>query len=109
MPNAWIQHVKKFAADKNISYSCALSMPECKVSYKSKEEPKKESKPKESEIKETKVYTMYKAPIGPKKPVPPVPKKALDKTTTGTLYQTNAPKFNEGNARLQRTKNTQNT
>ena len=113
MPNAWVERIKQFAKGNNVSYGCALWMPECKDSYKKIKEPKKEakkeSKPKESEIKETKVYTMYKAPIGPKKPVPPVPKKALDKTTTGTLYQTNAPKFNEGNARLQRTKNTQNT
>ena len=61
MPNAWVTHVKKFAADYKLSYGCALSMPECKSSYKSKKEPKlKESEKKE--IKDTKVYTMYKKP-----------------------------------------------
>ena len=51
-------------------------MPDCKASYKKTKESKtkesktKESKTKESkEIKETKVYTMYKTPIGPVKPV----------------------------------------
>ncbi len=26
MPNAWVTHVKKFAANNNVSYSCAISM-----------------------------------------------------------------------------------
>ena len=63
MPNAWVEHIKQFAKGNNVSYGCALWMPECKDSYKKIKEPKKEakkeSKPKESEIKETKVYTMY--------------------------------------------------
>lgn len=32
--NKWIQHVKEFSKKNKISYSCALSMPECKESYK---------------------------------------------------------------------------
>ena len=36
MPNQWVDHVKKFAADNNLSYGCALSMPECKESYRAK-------------------------------------------------------------------------
>jgi hypothetical protein len=79
MPNAWVNHVKQYAATNKISYGCALSMSECKSSYKSKKEPKKESKPKESEIKDTKVYTMYKKPIGPVKPVKPAPKQQEEK------------------------------
>ena len=64
MANAWVNHVKQYAAANKLSYGCALSMSECKASYKSKKEPKKDSKTKESkEIKETKVYTMYKKPI----------------------------------------------
>ena len=47
MPNAWVTHVKKFAANNNVSYSCAISMPECKQSYK--KEPTKVSKTKEKE------------------------------------------------------------
>jgi len=34
MPNAWIQHVKKFARDNNMAYACAISDPRCKSSYK---------------------------------------------------------------------------
>jgi hypothetical protein len=71
MPNAWVTHVKKFAADNKLSYGCALSMPECKSSYKKEPKPK-ESKPKETKEskEETKVHTMYKKPIGPVKPKP---------------------------------------
>ena len=47
MPNAWVTHVKTFAANSNVSYSCAISMPECKQSYK--KEPTKVSKTKEKE------------------------------------------------------------
>lgn len=36
MPNQWIDHVKKFAADNNLSYGCALSKPECKETYRAK-------------------------------------------------------------------------
>jgi hypothetical protein len=36
MPNAWIEHIKQFSKDNNVSYGCALSMPECKDSYKKK-------------------------------------------------------------------------
>lgn len=25
MPNRWIEHVKQFAKDKNISYACAMT------------------------------------------------------------------------------------
>ncbi len=33
MANKWVQHVKKWAADHKISYSCALSSPEMKAAY----------------------------------------------------------------------------
>jgi hypothetical protein len=36
MPNQWVDHVKKFAADNNLSYGCALSKPECKETYRAK-------------------------------------------------------------------------
>ena len=38
--NPWIAHVKKYAADNNISYSCAVSM--AKSTYVKKGAPKKE-------------------------------------------------------------------
>lgn len=34
---AWINHVKEFAKNKGISYSCALSDPNCSASYKKRE------------------------------------------------------------------------
>ena len=90
MPNAWVTHVKQYAAAYNTSYGCAMSDSNCKAAYKSKKEPTKESK-ETKEIKDTKVYTMYKKPIGPVKPVtPPVapaPKKALDKSTIKKMLE----------------------
>ena len=34
--NAWVEHVRKYAASKGISYGCALSMPECREAYHKK-------------------------------------------------------------------------
>ena len=34
--NRWVNWVKKFAADNNLSYGCALSTPECKETYRAK-------------------------------------------------------------------------
>ena len=34
MSNKWIEHVKDFAKQNSVSYGCAISMPECKASYK---------------------------------------------------------------------------
>ena len=45
MPNAWVEHIKKYAKENNLSYGCALSMPDCKNSCYKKT---KESKTKES-------------------------------------------------------------
>ena len=33
-PNAWVEHVRSFALKNGLSYSCALSDPRCKASYK---------------------------------------------------------------------------
>ena len=46
MPNAWVTHVKQYAAANNTSYGCAMTMPGCKADYKNKKEPTKESKKK---------------------------------------------------------------
>ena len=51
MPNPWIEHVKKYAKDNNISYGCAIT--EAKGSYVKKSSAKKspvELKPREKEI-----------------------------------------------------------
>ena len=37
MPNKWIEHVKKFSRENNMSYGCAISDPRCKSSYKQPE------------------------------------------------------------------------
>ena len=34
MPSAWIMHIKKWSAANNIPYSCAVSNPDCRSSYK---------------------------------------------------------------------------
>lgn len=82
MVNPWVTHVKQYAASNKVSYGCAMTMAECKSAYKSKKEPKlKESKP------ETKPYTKYDRPIGPVKPVVPVPKKPLDKSTIKKMLE----------------------
>lgn len=33
MPSAWVTHVRKYAADHNLSYMCAATKPECRASY----------------------------------------------------------------------------
>jgi hypothetical protein len=38
MTNKWVEHVKAYAVKNNISYSCAMSMPDCKASYNKKAE-----------------------------------------------------------------------
>lgn len=43
MPSPWIQHIKDFAAQNNLSYGCAMSKPECKASYVSVKKPTKKA------------------------------------------------------------------
>ena len=59
MPNAWVTHVKQYAAANKTTYGCALSMPECKAAYK--KEPTKVPKTKESKKEDTKVYSRESA------------------------------------------------
>ena len=47
MPNSWITFVKKYASENNISYGCAMSMPEVKNEYQ-----KSKQKPKQKELDE---------------------------------------------------------
>lgn len=52
MANKWVEHIRKWAKDHNLSYGCALSNAECKEAYKSSKEPpktKKQETPKEPE------------------------------------------------------------
>ena len=59
MPNAWVQHVKKFARDNNMAYACAISDPRCKSSYK-----------KPTVIKKTKVKVSIPVKVEEKKSTP---------------------------------------
>ncbi len=34
MPSAWVEWIKKFAADNNTTYGCALSNPKCSATYR---------------------------------------------------------------------------
>ena len=87
MPNAWISHVKQYAAANNTSYGCAMTMPGCKAAYKSKKEPNKPVTKKEEPKPEPKAYTKYDKPIGPVKPAAPAPKKPLDKSTIKKMLE----------------------
>ena len=56
--NAWVEHIRVFAKSKGVSYGCALGMPECRASYKSKKDTKKDAEPKKEEpVKEPKKET----------------------------------------------------
>jgi hypothetical protein len=44
MANKWIEHIRTYAKSKNISYSCAVSDPECSKTYKEKQEKSKPEK-----------------------------------------------------------------
>ena len=79
MTNLWIEHIKKYAKDNNLSYGCALSNPECKNSYvkgsstpKTKIKKKPECKTDCESCETCKVnkepHKMYDKPIGPIKP-----------------------------------------
>ena len=34
MPNAWVTHVKQYAAANKLSYGCAMTDSSCKADYK---------------------------------------------------------------------------
>ena len=38
MSNPWLKHVKDYAEKNNISYACALSLKQCRETYKSKDD-----------------------------------------------------------------------
>ena len=42
--NPWIDHIKAYAKKNNITYGCALSLPDCKNTYKKKSEKKADKK-----------------------------------------------------------------
>jgi len=48
MANAWVEHIRRFAKEKGLSYSCALTDPECKATYKKPPKPLTQKKERES-------------------------------------------------------------
>ena len=77
MSNAWIEHVKKYAKDNNLSYACALSTPDCKNTYNKPSTSKKKTCKTCNMNKEP--HKMYDKPIGPKKQQQLYPKKKKKK------------------------------
>jgi len=61
MPNRWIEFVKKWSSDNNVSYGCALTKPEMKEAYH-KANPKKVKMPKRvAKLEESKPPTDVKS------------------------------------------------
>ena len=46
MPNKWVEHVRQFSKDNQLSYGCALSTPACKEAYKATPKATKATKTK---------------------------------------------------------------
>ena len=57
MVNPWVEHVRKYAKDNNISYMCAIT--EAKASYE-KSDPKARKAEKETELFKSNVSNQYK-------------------------------------------------
>jgi hypothetical protein len=47
MANAWVEHIRKYAKDNNMTYACALTDPNCKGSYKKAPKPLTQKKERE--------------------------------------------------------------
>ena len=68
MVNLWVEHIRQYAKDNNLSYACALSTPQCKNTYiKTSSKSKKKTDCKTCKINKE-PHKMYDSPIGPKKP-----------------------------------------
>jgi hypothetical protein len=100
MTNAWVEHVKRWASDRGLSYGCAVSMEDCKREYRENKlsnkskEPKPPREPKPKKVRE------------PKPPKPPKQKKLTKKEqlveqmrlrqeATSNLYKQMAEKINK--------------
>jgi hypothetical protein len=58
MPNAWVIHVKKWSAENNKTYGCAVSDPDCRASYKKPIKEKKLTKKQKLKNLENEAYEM---------------------------------------------------
>lgn len=61
MPNKWVEFVKKWSADNNMNYMCAMTTKECKDAYL-KEHPKE---PKKARAKKAEAVVAPSAPSAP--------------------------------------------
>lgn len=52
MSNSWVEHIKQYALDNNMTYACALSKPDAAIEYRKKQNKQQQNKMKEYEIKE---------------------------------------------------------
>ena len=60
MPSDWINHIKKFASENNLSYACALSNPKCSETYKQKKQNNDNNEKKRRDENEAKyLYDEY--------------------------------------------------
>jgi hypothetical protein len=48
MANAWVEHIRRFAKEKGMTYGCALTDPECKATYKKPPKPLTQKKEREN-------------------------------------------------------------
>ena len=71
MPNNWINHVKDFARENNLTYGCAISNPLCKSSYK-KPVKQKAEQPAPATAPETKTFRKKRPAPSPVPPPPPI-------------------------------------
>ena len=94
MANSWIEHIRKYAKDNNLSYGCALSSPDCKNTYNkplSKSKKKTDCKSDCTTCKTCNLnkepHKMYDIPIGSQKPKKVKPKYVLefDKKSSRTV------------------------
>ena len=67
MSNSWIEHVKKYAKDNNLSYGCALTNAKCKSTYNNQPSSKSKKKTCKTCNMNKEAHKMYDKPIGPKK------------------------------------------
>ena len=63
MTNPWVEHIKKYAKDNNLSYGCALSTPECKNTYRKPSSKPKQKKECKTDCKTCKTCKVNKEPI----------------------------------------------
>ena len=104
--NAWVEHVKRWASDRGLSYMCAVSMEDCRRSYHEQKLSNKSKEPRPKPPKPPKTPKPPKEPKPPKPPKTPKQKKLTKKEqlveqmrlrqeATSNLYKQMAEKMNK--------------